>query len=86
MRHSIGIDTIERFYRRRAGVALSRIAHGMWDAPAVIGLWLWYRFLVLQRRADERRQLANMTDAQLEDMGITRQQADAEALKPLWKL
>ena len=31
-----------------------------------------------------RRALANLSVAQLEDIGITRQEADKEAARPLW--
>jgi uncharacterized protein YjiS (DUF1127 family) len=36
-------------------------------------------------RASQRRTLAELTDDQLRDIGLTRTQADAEALKPLWR-
>ncbi len=85
MKNYIGIDTIERFYRRRAVVALHRIAQGLWDAPAVIGLWLWYAMLVWQRRANHRRLLAAMDDRQLADIGVSRSDANREAAKPFWK-
>ena len=85
MRHTIGTDTIERFYRRRAVIAVTRIAQGFWDAPAVIGLWLWYRLLSWQRRADSRRRLAAMDSRMLADMGITREAAEREAKKPFWQ-
>ena len=47
---------------------------------ALLGLLaLW------QRRSDERRQLASMSAARLADIGITRDQALAEAAKPFWR-
>ncbi len=85
MRHTIGIDTIERIYRRRAVVAVTRIAQGFWEAPAVIGLWLWYRLLVWQSRADSRRRLAAQDTRMLNDMGITREAAEREVNKPFWR-
>ncbi len=38
-----------------------------------------------QRRSQERRQLVELEDRFLEDMGISRSQAFAEAAKPFWQ-
>jgi uncharacterized protein YjiS (DUF1127 family) len=64
---------------------VTRIAQGFWDAPAVTGLWLWYRMLLWQRRANGRRQLAAMDARMLADIGVTRAAAEREANKPFWK-
>lgn len=50
------------------------------DAWPGIREQLW---LMLQR-ARQRRQLATLSDAQLDDIGISRAEADAEAAKPFW--
>lgn len=42
-------------------------------------LRFWYA------RAGQRRQLAELTDAQLRDIGVSRAQALREAGKPFWK-
>jgi len=39
--------------------------------------------LLAFRVSEERRQLAELVDWQLEDIGVTRAQADAEAKRPL---
>jgi uncharacterized protein YjiS (DUF1127 family) len=39
---------------------------------------LWYQ------RARQRRQLAQLSDAQLDDIGVNRAEARAEAAKPFW--
>jgi uncharacterized protein YjiS (DUF1127 family) len=36
-------------------------------------------------RSRQRRQLMEMDDRQLKDIGITREQAEQEAHKPIWK-
>lgn len=38
-----------------------------------------------QRRMKERRQLAGLSDLMLQDIGITRADADFLANKPFWK-
>ena len=56
--------------------------------PALDGRWatlmgpqlhLWWQ------RARQRRQLAELSEGQLDDIGVTREQALAEAAKPFWK-
>ncbi|MCB1724842.1 MAG: DUF1127 domain-containing protein [Chromatiaceae bacterium] len=51
---------------------------GAW-AAAVHLLTLWYA------RARQRSQLAALSDRQLADIGVTREQADREAAKPFWR-
>jgi len=36
------------------------------------------------QRAAQRRELARLDDALLDDLGITREQAEREASRPLW--
>ncbi len=38
------------------------------------------------RRLSTRRALLNLTDAQLADIGLTRAEANHEALRPFWTL
>jgi len=46
----------------------------------------WYKQLrQMSARAEQRRQLLNLSDAQLDDIGITREQMFEEANKPFWK-
>ena len=48
------------------------------------GFWarVWTAFRVHQ----ERQELANMTDHMLADIGLTREEAEQEAGKPIWEL
>ena len=43
----------------------------------------WQRFI---RRLTTRRALLRLNDAQLEDIGLSREQAEREATLPFWKL
>lgn len=40
--------------------------------------------LVWQHRAAERHQLASLSDYDLKDIGLSRGQAEGEAVKPFW--
>lgn len=42
-------------------------------------LKVWYQ------RAHQRRQLAQLDDRELEDIGVSRVRAEAEAAKPFWQ-
>ena len=42
-------------------------------------------FRLASERYGQRRQLLEMDDRQLKDIGITRDQAEQEARKPIWK-
>ncbi|HSR71817.1 MAG TPA: DUF1127 domain-containing protein [Kiloniellales bacterium] len=44
------------------------------------------RLLLWQARAAERRQLAEMSDHLLKDMGLTRADVSRECAKPFWRL
>jgi uncharacterized protein YjiS (DUF1127 family) len=44
---------------------------------ATLNLWL--------ERAEQRRQLAEFDDQRLQDIGITRADAEAEIAKPFWR-
>jgi uncharacterized protein YjiS (DUF1127 family) len=54
--------------------SLRRIVHGLRTA---------YR--LSRERYRQRRQLMEMGDRELNDIGITREQAEEEARKPIWK-
>ena len=43
------------------------------------------RFTEWQQRAAGRRELMNLTERDLRDIGITRSEAEAEANKPFWQ-
>lgn len=43
-------------------------------------------FLTWMRRARQRRDLANLTDRELSDMGLTDHQVAQEAAKPFWRV
>lgn len=58
------------------GAQASPIAQFLRD-PRVIRLWLF--------RHRSRAELRALSAGQLEDIGLTRAQADAEAAKPFWK-
>lgn len=45
-----------------------------------------FSFLRIFTVMEERRQLAEMSDARLEDIGITHAEARREANKPFWNL
>lgn len=45
---------------------------------------LWLRLLAWQRVARERRRLLDLDDRILKDIGVTREQAQYEALRPFW--
>ncbi|MBT6095781.1 MAG: DUF1127 domain-containing protein [Rhodospirillaceae bacterium] len=79
------IDAAERRYRHHAATTLSQALHGLWEAPAAVGTWVWYCLLVWQHRANARHALRSITDTQLQDMGISRAQAQREASKPIWR-
>jgi len=54
-----------------------------WPRPRSSG---WLRRLAFWfDRACQRETLAELTDHQLRDIGLTRSQADAEAAKPFWR-
>ena len=55
------------------------------------GLSLWLRrtadlLLLWQERARQRRQLQNLNDRMLRDIGLTRGDVMAESSKPFWRL
>ena len=46
----------------------------------------WYKQLSLMAsRVEQRRQLLNLSDEQLDDIGVTRAQVIEEVNKPFWK-
>lgn len=55
------------------------------DAPAALLDRLLGTVIAWDSRARERAQLAEMDDARLDDIGLTRERALAEAAKPFWR-
>jgi uncharacterized protein YjiS (DUF1127 family) len=47
--------------------------------------WLGTACRLGRERYRQRRQLMEMDDRQLKDIGVTREQAEQEARKPIWK-
>ena len=47
--------------------------------------WCRTAYRLGEERYRQRRQLMEMDDRQLKDIGITREQAEQEARKPIWK-
>ncbi|MEN0104888.1 MAG: DUF1127 domain-containing protein [Pseudomonas sp.] len=57
------------------------LANGQRKAKAPMSRWAAF-----WRRLTTRRALLNLTDAQLADIGLTRAEANYEALRPFWTL
>ncbi|MFR0692153.1 DUF1127 domain-containing protein [Enterobacterales bacterium AE_CKDN230030158-1A_HGKHYDSX7] len=55
---------------------------GTCSAPGVAGESRWQQFW---RRVRTRKQLLELSDAQLRDIGISREQAKLEAMRPFWR-
>jgi uncharacterized protein YjiS (DUF1127 family) len=49
------------------------------------GAQLWRWCARCSARSRQREALSSLDDRLLDDIGVTRQQADAEAVKPFWK-
>lgn len=49
------------------------------------GASFWSILETWGRRAHQRRQLAQLSERQLDDIGISREQAQQEAAKPFWR-
>jgi len=56
-----------------------------WNSPDVAAVAAVRTLIQYQRRARDRARLAQMETYLLEDMGMTRTQADIEAAKPFWQ-
>ena len=50
------------------------------------GTWFWRWCARCSARSRQREALSTLDDRLLEDIGVTRQQANAEAAKPFWKM
>lgn len=55
---------------------------GVREAPRGIQESRWQQFW---RRVRTRKQLLELSDAQLRDIGISREQAKLEAMRPFWR-
>ena len=85
MEHYGCLDAARRRSRQRAAERLADALNALWEAPAAAGTWLWFCFLVWQRRATARHHLAGLDDRQLRDAGLSREWAEHEASKPFWR-
>jgi uncharacterized protein YjiS (DUF1127 family) len=56
---------------------LHRLGHGAGRAAEVVLMWV--------ERARQRRQLGELSDQMLRDIGLTRADAWAETTKPFWR-
>jgi uncharacterized protein YjiS (DUF1127 family) len=74
-----------RCYLVQPLTVLHRVLADLWEAPAAVGVWIWYRMLVWQHRASARHALQRMDDRLLNDVGLRREQINAEASKPFWR-
>ena len=67
----------------------SATASGSYDGAKIQGIFwgarFWHWYARCSARSRQRLALAQLDDHALKDMGITREQANAEAAKPLWK-
>lgn len=66
---------------RLAAVPLNRL-DGRTGSPPIS---LWKRLADAAGRYRQRRALADLDERLLDDIGVTRGQADAECRKPLWR-
>jgi uncharacterized protein YjiS (DUF1127 family) len=46
--------------------------------------WVWYHWTARHELARQRRALKHMPDWQLQDLGLCRESARAEAMRPVW--
>lgn len=73
----------------RAGFGTSHAAYGSYDRANIQRLTWGTRFrrwcALCSTRSRQREALSTLEDRLLEDIGVTRQQANAEAAKPFWK-
>jgi len=73
----------------RGGFGTSHTAYGSYDRAntqrLTRGTRFWRWCAGCSARSRQREALSTLDDRLLEDIGVTRQQANAEAAKPLWK-
>jgi len=67
----------------RIGSETSAQSTGVGRAGPAAGLLAWIRTMLA--RAQQRRELFELDDTLLRDIGINRLEARAEAAKPLWR-
>ena len=65
--------------------ALRRGLGAFWNSPDTAAVAAVRTLVRWQRRSRDRARLGGMEAYLLADMGITRDQADAEAAKPFWR-
>ena len=66
-------------------VGAKTLVIGLWTLPEVFGIQGYNLMTVWTRRDQRRRHLADLTDHQLRDVGLTREDLRSEAGKPFWR-
>jgi uncharacterized protein YjiS (DUF1127 family) len=73
----------------RGGFGTGHPAYGSYDRANIQrltwGTQFWRWCALCSTRSRQREALSTLEDRLLEDIGVTRQQANAEAAKPFWK-
>ena len=68
----------------RVSLAVSlAVSLGVSSGTELFG-WLWYHWTARRELARQRRALKHMPDWQLADLGLCREAARAEAMRPVW--
>jgi len=60
-----------------------RVSRAVSSATDLVG-WIWFHWTTRSELARQRRALKHMPDWQLEDLGLCRAAARAEAMRPVW--
>lgn len=77
------IDRIDTSYRLRAGYRATGPDIGRARGPLSTVLRTLFRW---QENAEQRQQLRELSDDQLKDVGLTREQIQIELDKPFWRI
>jgi uncharacterized protein YjiS (DUF1127 family) len=77
------VDAAAAMYRRTA--TASGNYHGAKAQRLFWGTRFWRWCARCSARSQQREALSSLDDHDLKDIGVTRQQANAEAAKPFWK-
>jgi uncharacterized protein YjiS (DUF1127 family) len=75
---------VHSFTSRKAATAFGR-HHGAETGRPAWAIWFLLWCIQCSERSRQRQALAELDDHHLKDIGVTRQQAIAEAAKPFWK-
>ncbi|EPC01246.1 hypothetical protein L861_11775 [Litchfieldella anticariensis FP35 = DSM 16096] len=57
--------------------------HALYVRPGLLGEW-WARLSRWRRLRHERRQLRELSDEMLRDIGLTREDVERESRRPFW--